>query len=55
MDLMATHLLKKSNVLEERREREKNLGRVTRCNSTEFINFNPEKIKDLKQKKKNQN
>lgn len=51
MDLMASHLLQKSNVLEERKER-KNLGRVTRHNSTEFINFNPEEIKELKQKKK---
>lgn len=54
MDLMASHLLQKSNVLETRKER-KNLGRVTRHNSTEFINFNPEEIKDLKQKKKKNN
>lgn len=41
----------KRAVFWRKEEREINLGRVTRHNSTKFINFNHGKIKYLKQEK----
>lgn len=46
MDLTDTHLLQKS-VFWRKEERQINPGRVKWHNSTEFRNFNHEKIKDF--------